>query len=414
MMNTKNWNCKTDTISINALSDYIQSTSNHMGTTTNATESWDEKMRNHITPISAYIELILEGKMGEISESQRTKLELIRTEVEKMTELLKIAKEETVPKNSSNNETSELELKLELLETELKRNTKQIQQLEKEKTDSANLEKELTKRDVNAISTEIAKIHRTLKGKNHKILTVIAVTALITLVGTNLIPDESIFKNSNNEIPLTSKYVIENLRGDKVDTDKYWKIAPNEPLQVKILKPANISKEKLELVKNAIFSDEIYDIPDSWIGKGPKGEKSKYYLGWAQALSTIEDAKLVVPKNFEILTDSDRGEGDITITLTNLEDSDGISGLTKNIVTGEQILKSEITIYDTGNLSDNQLLSTVRHEFGHAMGLAHSTAKEDLMFPIIQTAYPYISDCTLGAILHLYDENKQSQYTCEK
>ena len=121
-----------------------------------------------------------------------------------------------------------------------------------------------------------------------------------------------------------------------------------------------------------------------------------------------------IPKNFEILTDSDRGEGDITITLTNLEDSDGISGLTKNIVTGEQILKSEITIYDTGNLSDNQLLSTVRHEFGHAMGLAHSTAKEDLMFPTIQTAFPYISDCTLGAISHLYDGNQQSQYTCEK
>lgn len=382
-----------------------------MGTTTNATESWDEKMRNHITPISAYIELILEGKMGEISETQRTKFELIRTEVEKMTELLKIAKEETVPKNSSNNEITELELKLELLETELKRNTKQIQQLKKEKTDSANLEKELTQRDVNAISTEITKIHRTLQRKNHKILTVIAVTALITLIGTNFIPAASLFENSNELNPLKSKYVIENLRGYKVGTDKFWKIMSDQPLYVNIKNDANLSEEKLQIVKDAILSTEVFKIDDVFLNNGQKGS-SMYYHGWKEALSSIDmETKNPIPKNFEIISPGNSA-GEIIISLSKVKDTDGVAGMAKNLVDGDQILKSEITIFDSTSLSNNELSKILRHEFGHALGLVHASSPQDLMFPQIQTNLPFISECNMKAIAFLYDENVNSEVIC--
>ena len=55
----------------------------------------------------------------------------------------------------------------------------------------------------------------------------------------------------------------------------------------------------------------------------------------------------------------------------------------------------------------------MRHEFGHALGLAHSTAPEDLMFPTITTSIPFISECDVDAITSLYNGNRQSEVMCE-
>jgi predicted Zn-dependent protease len=55
----------------------------------------------------------------------------------------------------------------------------------------------------------------------------------------------------------------------------------------------------------------------------------------------------------------------------------------------------------------------IRHEFGHVAGLAHSTAPEDLMYPVIQTPAPFISECDIDALVHLYTGGKTSQVICE-
>ena len=78
------------------------------------------------------------------------------------------------------------------------------------------------------------------------------------------------------------------------------------------------------------------------------------------------------------------------------------------------MVKSTITIYEIDNLSDDLLSAILRHEIGHALGLAHSTAPEDLMAPTIQTDYPYISQCDIDAIISLYNGNQKSQVICEK
>ena len=95
---------------------------------------------------------------------------------------------------------------------------------------------------------------------------------------------------------------------------------------------------------------------------------------------------------------------------------DGYSGYTKSIVDDaqNQILKSEITIYEVDKLSKAQFETILRHELGHALGLAHSTATEDLMYPTITTDYPYISDCDVDAIVWLYDGGESSKVVCEK
>lgn len=54
----------------------------------------------------------------------------------------------------------------------------------------------------------------------------------------------------------------------------------------------------------------------------------------------------------------------------------------------------------------------IRHEFGHAIGLAHSTDDNDLMHAIIKTDYPYVSPCDVDAIQELYDGKEQSSVVC--
>ncbi|MGY5151783.1 MAG: matrixin family metalloprotease [Candidatus Nitrosopumilus sp. bin_6a] len=122
--------------------------------------------------------------------------------------------------------------------------------------------------------------------------------------------------------------------------------------------------------------------------------------------------KMIVPNKFEYIS-SDNGIADITIRLVSQRNGDGYSGYTNSVVDNNQILKSTITIYDIKELSSNQITTILRHEFGHALGLAHSTASEELMSPTITTGYPYISPCTLDAVEKLYDGNQKSVTICE-
>jgi predicted Zn-dependent protease len=122
--------------------------------------------------------------------------------------------------------------------------------------------------------------------------------------------------------------------------------------------------------------------------------------------------KMVVPQKFEYVSPNN-GIADVTIKLVSQRDGDGYSGYTQSVVDQNQILKSTITVYDIENLSTNQITTIVRHEFGHAMGLAHTTAIEELMAPTITTNYPYISPCTVDALVKLYDGNQKSEVVCE-
>ena len=98
---------------------------------------------------------------------------------------------------------------------------------------------------------------------------------------------------------------------------------------------------------------------------------------------------------------------------SSLSDPDGYSGYTKSVVDRGEILKSHITIYDVNSLSNDQLSTIMMHEFGHALGLAHSSAPEDLMYPIIETNFPYISECMIDGIAGLYHGKNTSEVECQ-
>lgn len=214
---------------------------------------------------------------------------------------------------------------------------------------------------------------------------------------------------------IKSNYVIQNLRGDTVDTWLAWRLVDGNTININLIDGEKYP-EMVEIARNVILSEESIEIDNSLLRKGPKGTTSTYYVGWAGALASASETptEFYIPYKLNLI-ESQRGEGEITIRLTNLRNGDGYSGYTKSIAddTQNQILKSEITIYEVNKLSKAQFETILRHELGHAFGLAHSTAPEDLMYPTIETDYPYISECVVDAIVLLYDGGKQSEVVCE-
>lgn len=323
---------------------------------------------------------------------------------------------------SKNESLSELRTHLELMKLELDYTQKGIKEFQKKKkSEWTNLdliegksinelkehEKKLTK-DIKITKNKIRSKSKGLLFVELTLLPVILLLVLISGLGPNLV-------NSINDSAASFKsgYFVENLRGDTITTWKSWRLV-DTTMTVNIIAPNNIPREKIEVVANAINSMEALEIDNSITHKAPSGA-TLYYLGWKGALNDIAtktQTKYQLPLDFRIIKSND-GQGDIIITLSNLRDTDGYTGFTKSVVEGNEILKSFITIYDTVNLTDDQLATITRHEFGHALGLGHSTAPEDLMAPTIDMTSPYISPCNIQGLVDLYNGAEQGETICE-
>lgn len=326
---------------------------------------------------------------------------------------------------STSKSLTRLKEHLELMKRELSETTTQIKKLEnKNITEWDTLELvegksiDELKRHENELSNEITKIQKEIKKSQSKklliaelsVLPVIFLLIMVTGVGDLLIDDTP---QQTNTV-LKTRYYTENLKGDTVDTWKSWRLV-GTTLNVNILKSPRVTEHQIDVIKNAISSEKTIEFDDSIVHKGPQGSTSTYYEGWAGALKEASSVptKYRLPTNFNFI-DSSGGEGDIIITLSSIKDSDGYTGYTKSITEENEILKSFITIYDISNLTDQQLATIIRHEFGHALGLGHSTAPEDLMAPTIDMTIPYISECNVDALIDLYNANEGKQTVCEK
>ena len=275
----------------------------------------------------------------------------------------------------------------------------------------------LTKRK-EFISFELENMETEIKnlGRNFKRIFILYLvpSLLVTLFLIFLVIGGSDYQQTQHE-QIKSHYLIQNLKGDTVNTWLSWHLLKDYPLIVNIIGGEKLSQDKMDAIKNAILSTESISVDDSLLHKGPQGSASTYYKGWAGALDAIssDPTRYNIPSKFNVIS-STNGVGDIVIKLVPEEDTDGYSGFTKSISDQNQILKSTITIYAVDNLTPSKLGAITRHEFGHALGLAHSSAPEDLMHATIQTEYPYISECDVDTIISLYNGSQNSQVICKK
>ena len=242
----------------------------------------------------------------------------------------------------------------------------------------------------------------------------LVVISVIICISIFVFLDNAIHENKQESFK--TNFLIQNLRGDTMDTWVSWKISEGDSFHVHVINSKYATEERLNAIRDVIMSTKEYEIDDSLLHKGPKGMSSTYYAGWMGALNSINSTtSSPIPKNLHFHV-TDRGEGNILIDLSNLSHPDGYSGFTTAVIdeNEHQILKSRITIYNIEKLDISQLETIVLHELGHGFGLAHSSAPEDLMAPEITTPYPYISECDLDAITLLYDGGQQSTVICKR
>ena len=226
---------------------------------------------------------------------------------------------------------------------------------------------------------------------------------LLTTFSSNDLNFDIVTNNDNNV--MKSGYVIQNLKGDTIDLFHSWDIPKERTLYVNIVNPNVVDNDKVQIIKDVILSEKTVSLDNSIFHKAPSGSASTYFLGWSGALKQASQTptKFTIPTSFSINESSTNG--DISIILSTLESPDGYSGYTRSTVDNNQIFKSVITIYNADQLSSAELETITRHEFGHAVGLIHSSDPSDLMHPTIETNYPFISDCDISALTHLYDGN---------
>jgi predicted Zn-dependent protease len=179
-----------------------------------------------------------------------------------------------------------------------------------------------------------------------------------------------------------------------------WKEQTDKTLQVSIIKETPLSADQMERVKNAIT------------GYGTvKFDDTTTFVSWNEALKAASEFKTKTPlPTIEMTSDNNKG-ADITISITDAENSDGYSGYTTHVLEDNKIVRSNITIYDINNISGEQISSITRHEFGHALGLAHADSPDDLMYNIVQVP-SYVTNCDVDSLLSLYDGNEQSASVC--
>jgi len=195
------------------------------------------------------------------------------------------------------------------------------------------------------------------------------------------------------------------LRNDSIETIGSW---DKETINVILETGPYTSKHRIEDITKAVTSQEFFMIEDNLMHKDRVGIFSPYYLGWQGALDNSNAT--LKNLNFDV---SKGTNAHILISLTPMPHPDGYAGVSNPLFVDGKFSKVYITIFEVNKMSRAQLYSVAIHEMGHAIGIGHTTATEDVMnAKRVNVPYPYISPCIMQA-LQVVDQGK-TELRCEK
>lgn len=269
-----------------------------------------------------------------------------------------------------------------------------------------------TSQEITAIERQISVLES--RSKKNSILTILGIGVLACVIVTYV--SLTVIRSGYDQVDLaTGKFLIENLKGDKISTWVTWRIPQNQTLQVSLINSPGLSDQRINVIKDAIVSEKSIVLANSFMNKEPPNGKSTYYEGWVGALKTgsKQKTKFVMPVSFFVTT-STKSVGNIILILSTAKETDNTYGFTRTVADDKshQILKSFITIYNVDNLNEAELSAVIRHEFGHALGLAHSTDSKDLMYPTFSSNQAVISECDIDAMVSLYNGKTSTDVVC--
>jgi hypothetical protein len=348
----------------------------------------------------------LENKRNNLAQNTNS----LKSKVEELEKRSKELEQKLHQKEYTTRELEQEKVILDRISESLGKKAGQLEQSSKE-TEKRLQEVSFKSSEVQQEKVIMEKMMNVDKAKKHamqrKLYISIAIAAIaITVVTAGFFTYES-QKNEETEKALYSALklkdpLIQNLKGEVVKTWISWNKPTGDTLYVTINAPDGVAQDKLNAVKDAILSTGSVDISNS-----------KYFKGWEGALEQASSpaTAMYVPVKIDVEVSHD-DKGDIVIKLLNGKNDEGYAGFTKSVTDQNHILKSTITIYDVDTMSAKELSAVIRHEFGHALGLAHATDPNDLMHATIETQNPLISKCDTDTVHELYDNKQNTSVEC--